>query len=105
MRFSRILPAGYCALAALAWLDFSRLPPDGLANVGLMLTVLPVTLVDLALRPSTAPGSSVLMTSRFGYYADHAIFFGWSVLIIALGLWWLGSRLDRRRSAKPRGKR
>ena len=99
LRLKKVLPLVYCAIALVAWLDFSRLPPDGLANVGLMLVVLPVTLLDLALRPSDAPGSSVLIPDGYGYYADHAMFFGPSVIVIALGLWWLGSYFDGRRAA------
>lgn len=98
MKLKLVLPAAYCAVALLAWIDFSRLPPDGLANVGLMLVVLPVTLLDLALRPADAPGSFVLMPDSLGYYADHAVYFGVSVLVIAAALWWLGAWFDRRRS-------
>ena len=53
MKFALVLPAGYGVIAALAWIDFIRLPPDGLANLGLMLVVLPVTALDLLLRPSS----------------------------------------------------
>ena len=56
-------------------------PPDGPANVGVMLVVLPVTLPDLALRSKDRPGSSVLMPDSFGYSGDHAVYFGTSVLI------------------------
>ena len=52
MEFRRILPVAYCAVAFVAWLNFMLLPPDGLANLGLMLVVFPVTLIDLALRPT-----------------------------------------------------
>jgi hypothetical protein len=100
LRLSHVLPGGYCAVAALAWADFSRLPPDGLANLGLMLVVLPATLLDLALRSPDAPGSFVLMPDAFGYYGNHAVFFGASVVTIAAGLWWLGRWFDRRRAAR-----
>lgn len=103
MKLRIVLPATYCAVALLAWLDFSRLPPDGLANAGLMLVVLPVTLLDLALRPSSAPGSFVLMPNSLGYYANHAVFFSFGVLVIAALLWWIGYRLDRRRLARGKG--
>lgn len=100
MKFGYMLPAGYCAIALLAWLDFMRLPPDGLANVGLMLVVLPVSLLDLALTPSGASGPSVLMPDSFGYYGDHTVYFAISVALIAVGLWWLGGWFDRRRAGK-----
>lgn len=101
MRLRIVLPAAYCAVAFLAWLDFWRLPPDGLANVGLMLVVFPVTLLDLALRPA---GNSdfVLMPDSFGYYGNYAIFFGVSVVVIAAFLWRIGLFLDRRRAGRTK---
>jgi hypothetical protein len=89
----------YAIVALLAWLNFWRLPPDGLANIELMLVVLPATLLDLALRPSNAQGSFVLMPDRFGYYGNHAVFFGVTALVIASLLWLLGALMDRRRAA------
>jgi hypothetical protein len=100
LKLRHILPGGYCAVAAIAWLDFWQLPPDGLANVGLMLVVLPAALLDVALRSSSEPGSSVLMPDTFGYYGNHAIFFGLSVALIAAALFWLGSLIDRRRARR-----
>jgi hypothetical protein len=104
VKLKYVFPAVYAAVALLAWINFSRLPPDGLANVGLMLVVLPVTLLDLALRPKDRPGSSVLMPDSFGYYGDHAVYFGTSVLIIGSFLWWLGSWTDRRLARSRGGK-
>jgi hypothetical protein len=103
LKLSYVLPAVYAAVVLLAWIDFSRLPPDGLANVGLMLVVLPITLLDLALRSNDRPGSSVLMPDSFGYYGDHAVYFGTSVLIISAALWWLGSWTDQRIARKRGG--
>ena len=97
MKLKIIIPAAYLAVATLAWLDFSRLPADGLANVGLMLVVLPATLLDLALRPSSAPGEFVLMPEGLGYYAAHAVFFWVSAIVIAGALALLGAWIDRRR--------
>lgn len=98
MKFGFVMPAAFVALAILAWINFWLLPPDGLANLGLMLVVLPVTLLDLALRAEN--NASVLIPDRFGYYGDHAVFFGLSALAIAIVLWGLGSFLDRRRAAR-----
>ena len=100
LRLRIALPALYLSVAILAWVNFWQLPPDGLANVGLMLVVLPVTALDLILRSPEAPGSSVLMPDSFGYYGDHALFFGISVAVIAAFLWWVGAVLDRRRTAR-----
>ncbi len=90
-----ILPAVYCAVALGAWLDFARLPPDGLASIGLWLVVFPIAVLDIALRPTDAPGSSVFMPNGNGYYGDHAIFFSVSVFIVALVLFALGAAIDR----------
>jgi hypothetical protein len=100
MQLKIIMPAGYCAVALAAWLDFARLPPDGLSNLGLMLVVLPVTLLDLALRPESAPGSFVLMPDSLGYYASHAVYFGGGVFVIASLLAWVGASIDRRRTSR-----
>ena len=100
MKLKIVLPAAYCAVALIAWINFARAPPDGLANVGLMLVALPMTLLDLALRSADAPGSSVLMPDSHGYYGNHAVFFACSVVIIASALWWLGRFLDRKRAAR-----
>ena len=94
MKFRIILPAVYLVIAAAVWLDFMRLPPDGLASAGLMLVVLPVTLLDLAFRRSDAPGSSVFIPNGLSYYPAHAVFFGASVACIALVLWLLGLWID-----------
>ena len=99
MKLRFILPGVYSAIAGLAWWDFSRLPPDGLANLGLMAVVFPVSVLDVVLRPSSAPGTSMFMPSGLGYYAGHAVFFATSVAIIATGLGWLGAWLDRRRGS------
>ena len=104
-KYRIVLPAIYCTIALPAWLDFSRLPPDGLATVGLMLVVFPVTLIDVALRPSEAPGSSIFMPDSFGYYGNHAIYFAVSVAVIAGMLWWLGTYFDRRRATAARTKK
>lgn len=99
MKLRLILPGVYSAIAGLAWWDFSRLPPDGLANLGLMAVVFPVSVLDIMLRPSSAPGTSVFMPSGLGYYTGHAVFFATSVAIMAAALGALGAWLDRRRSS------
>lgn len=91
------LPLIYCGIALVAWIDFARLPPDGLANLGLWLTVFPIAALDILLRPADKPGSSVFMPDGYGYYGDHAIFFAVSVALIAAVLYGLGTVLDRRR--------
>lgn len=90
------LPLAYGALALWAWVDFAATNPDGLANLGLMAVVLPVTLIGLLLGRLIGAQEFVLLPDRFGYYLDHAVFFAPSVLLIAAGLWRLGRAIDRR---------
>ena len=95
--FKLWLPLIYCLIALGAWLDFARLPPDGLANLGLWLTVFPIAVLDIVLRPADKPGSSIFMPEGHGYYGDHAIFFTISVAMIAAVLFGIGALIDRSR--------
>ena len=91
------MPAAYLALALYVWVDFMRTNPDGLANLGLMLTVFPVTIVGLLLGRAVGETSFVLLPDRFGYYGDHAAFYAPSVFLVAAGLWYLGRKIDLRK--------
>jgi hypothetical protein len=93
MKARLLLPGIYAVVALGAWVDFASLPPDGLADLGLLLVVLPVTLLDLALR-TYMPGSDGLVPSRWGYYGDYAVFFSISVACIMLALYLLGRAID-----------
>ena len=95
MKWKIVLPAVYLALALYAWMDFTRTNHDGLANVGLMLVVFPVTVLGLILGWAVGETSFVLLPDGFGYYGDHAIFYAPSVLLIAVVFWYLGRRIDR----------
>lgn len=98
-----ILPAIYCVIAIAAWIDFLRRPPDGLANLGLMIVVWPAALLDLTMRSPADTERSALMPQKWGYYGDHGIFFWVSVISIASGLWLIGAFVDRR-IAKAKGR-
>lgn len=91
------LPLIYCLIALAAWVDFARLPPDGLASLGLWLVVFPIAAMDIFLRPADKPGSSIFLPDGYGYYGDHAIFFTISVALIAAVLFVIGALIDRRR--------
>jgi hypothetical protein len=91
MKLRRIVPVLYLAVAAYAWVDFLRLPTDGLANVGLMLVTLPVTLVGLVLTELAGGEAFVLLPSGFGYYVDHALYYWPSVGATALLLYWIAA--------------
>ena len=95
-RWRVILPGAYVLLALAFWLDFARTAHDGLANVGLMLAVLPVTVLGLLLGWALGAQQFVLMPERFGYLGNHAAFYVPSVIAITLALFLLGGRLDRR---------
>lgn len=97
MKWRIILPSVYIAMAAFVWIDFATTNPDGLANAGLMLAVLPVTVLGLLLGWLLGASEFVLLPSRFGYIADHALFYIPSVLLVAAALWVAGRRLDHRR--------
>ena len=101
MKLRLILPVTYGAFAALAWLDFARLPPDGLANLGLMVAVAPVSLADLAMRPIFGSQRSLFIPSGLGYYPAHAVFFAASATFVAAGLYALGRAIDRKSRPGP----
>ena len=90
-----LLPSLYLAFAIYAWIDFVYLPADGLANVGLMLVTLPVTIVGLIISWAIGSASFVLLPSGFGYYGNHAIYYWPSVLLTALLLYWLAAGVRR----------
>ncbi len=92
---SFLLPGVYLAFALYAWMDFMRLPKDGLANIGLMLVTLPVTVVGLILSWALGSTKFVLLPNGFGYYGDHAIYYWPSVLITALLLYRLAVGVRR----------
>jgi hypothetical protein len=88
------LPGLYMAFAIYGWVDFVNTNHDGLANIGLFLITLPVTLLDLILG-SMLGRTSVLMPSGHGYLGDHALYYVPAVAVTAL-LWWLiGRAIDR----------
>jgi hypothetical protein len=93
--FAIWLPGLYVLFAIYGWIDFARTNHDGLANIGLFLVTLPVTLIDLAVG-SAMGRSEVLMPHGHGYLGDHALYYFPSVAVIALLLWWIGRAIDRR---------
>ncbi len=82
-KFRIIVPCVYILGAVFVWLDFSHLPPDGLANIGIVLYTFPVILVARVLTNSEFP----FVGSSMDYYEAHALYFGASVFIIALTLY------------------
>ena|SRR5688572_13921276 len=98
-----IVPVAYFVLAVFAWVDFVRTNPDGLANLGLMLVTFPITALGLLLGWVLDREGFVLLPSGFGYIEDHALYYWPSVLLIALGLCWIGMVLGERRRSHETG--
>jgi hypothetical protein len=96
MRWKYVLPALYLALALYAWIDFTRLPPDGLANFGLGLMTLPITALGLLLTLALGKTGFVLLPGGLGYYTAHAVYFWPSALLITALLYGICSYLSRR---------
>ena len=95
-RWRFILPGLYLALALYVWIDFTRINPDGLANVGLFFITLPVTAL-LLLVSSLLGSSSMILPSGHGYLADHALYYVPAVAVTAALCWLIGRAIDRRR--------
>ena len=102
VKFRYLLPGLYMLVAIGAWVDFARLPPDGLASLGLWLVVFPVAILDLMLRSAERPGASVFIPDGLSYYPAHAVFFAASVTILSLLLYVFGRWIDRRVSSGAR---
>lgn len=98
LRAQILLPAIYVGFAVYGWIDFARSNPDGLANLGLFLLTLPVTIV-LSIVGSARGQTNMLMPEGHGYVGDHALYYVPAVSITAL-LWWLiGKVVDRWRAS------
>jgi hypothetical protein len=95
IRLAVWLPALYLTLAIYVWVDFARLPPDGLANLGLMLVTAPVALAGLLIGAISGASDFVLLPSGHGYLTDHAIYYVPAVAITAIVLWLFGGLIDR----------
>src|SRR5688500_15178781 len=99
MRMRRWFPDVYLACALYAWIDVAQTNPDGLANIGLMMVVLPITILGLLAGWALGEQSFILLPDDFGYLGDHALFYFPSVMVLAALLWRLGASLDRRRAS------
>jgi hypothetical protein len=103
-RLPAIFAGSYLAVGLLVWISFMRTNPDGLANIGLVLYVFPVTLIGLAIgRQAGSPGF-ILIPQGLGYWTAHAVFFFPSLIAVAAliyGLLKVAARLVRRAGHKP----
>lgn len=93
-RLRNILPALYIAFAVYGWIDFANTNHDGLANLGLFVATLPVTIFDLLLALALGQ-TSILMPEGHGYLMDHALYYVPAVAVTASLFWLLGRWIDR----------
>jgi hypothetical protein len=102
-RLPVVLSAAYLAGGIAVWVDFAMTNPDGLANVGLLLYVLPVTIFGLALGRLAGTSQFPLIPDSFGYWTSHALFFFPSLLAVAGLIYWIAvlvSRIWQRRRGR-----
>lgn len=86
----------------MTWWDFATTAPDGLANLGLMAVVLPVTLLGLLIGLAVGFPEFLPLPDGVGYYGANAVYFVPSAVLVAAGLWRLGRAIDRRVAARRR---
>lgn len=89
-----MIPTIYLAGAGFVWHAFSGAPPDGLANIGIVIYTLPVVLVGtflLKLEFPYVPG---------GYYLAHALYFWPSVVLLAATVFLVFHALQNRTRPK-----
>lgn len=84
-RLQILVPLVYLLGAIIVWIDFMRLPPDGLANVAIGLYTFPIMLLAGAFTERSFP----YVSSSLGYYQAHTVYFLISTLIIAAFLFLL----------------
>lgn len=90
-RLSVVLCTAYLAGGIAVWFSFARTNPDGLANVGLILYVLPVSGLGVLAGKLMGRTEFLLIPNRFGYLADHAVFFFPSLLVVTVLIDWAAS--------------
>jgi hypothetical protein len=78
-----VAPALYIAGAVPIWLDFSRMNPDGLANMWIANYTFPIEVIGTFILRGKFP----YMPGR--YYEAHALYFWPSVVILAFALFFI----------------
>jgi len=73
-----IVPVLYILGAIPIWLEFSKINPDGLANLGLALYTFPMVIIGTFILHLEFPYFSG------SYYVAHALFFCFSVVFLAV---------------------
>jgi hypothetical protein len=97
MRFLPVALIVYLAGGIAVWISFVRTHHDGLANVGLVLYVAPVTALGLAVGRLIGRTEFILIPDRFGYLGDHAVFYFPSLLVTTCLIGWAITAIARTR--------
>jgi len=93
-RVQLVAPTLYVAFAVYGWVDFVHTNHDGLANVGLFLITLPVSMLCLAVGSLTGQ-TGMPMPQGHGYIGDHALYYVPAVAVTASLFWLVGRAVDR----------
>ncbi len=102
-RLPALLTGLYLAGGIAVWISFISTNPDGLANVGLVFYVAPMSLLGVIVGWLTGSKEFPLIPRGLGYQLSHAVFFFPSLIIIAAALYGVMKRRQRLRkgSAEP----
>jgi hypothetical protein len=92
-----VLATVYLLGGVAVWISFARTNPDGLANLGLVLYVFPVTIPALLVGRLLGQTEFILIPHRFGYLAGHALFFFPSLLLVSALIFWVAAARSRSR--------
>ena len=87
------LPSLYFAGGLVNLYFFLKAPPDGLANIAIILYVLPFTLLGKLLDQNFPPFGA----ARLGYYAGHVGFYLPSLLLMTFFFYWLSKTIFKAR--------
>jgi hypothetical protein len=89
----QFISGAYLGLALLAWTEFLRPAPGGLAQVSLFPVTLPVAFFGLIESEVFRSGTFVLLPAGFGSFGDRAACYLRAVAIAGLPPYWLAGIL------------
>ena len=84
-----IIPSIYLVIGILVWLQFLGSPPDGLANIGIVLYVFPMTMLGFLIFGKTLPFFSG------SYYVSQSKFFFISLITITALIYFICSLISK----------
>jgi hypothetical protein len=86
----------YCLGGIGAWVHFAVADASGLGNLGLMMYVLPVSMLGFAIGKVTGSAEFVLIPKGLSYLSAHALFFFPSLLLLTYLVGWRFPAMYRR---------